>query len=246
MRFRRLTSIAFVASLLFVGLTIAPTAFAYDVTITQNSWSYGNGGEFTIASATDLGGVSAAYNALNQTGWWDGTTFKFESFCLEKDEYFTPGSTYPATISPNNTAMNGGNDTNFGDQISLGTAWLYERFAAGTLSGYDYSNTAARKLDAGELQKAIWYLEEEISDTELGTNNFVSMLYRDPGHPFADLDAAKANYSGTAVGVLNIGTANCPAQDQLIARPVPEPSLLLLLGLGLIGVGGAWRSKFHR
>ena len=110
-------------------------------------------------STSTKGAVSAAidgptwgYNSgLNNQAY-------FQTFCIEYNEEFTPGVSYGVGVSQK--AQYGSQPPN-GDPISIGTAWLYSHFAAGTLSGYNYSYGAGRSTTAGLLQEAIWWLEAE-------------------------------------------------------------------------------------
>ncbi len=102
----------------FLVLTIVSlfvtSAFANLVTLTQNQYSYGDGGQFT--AVTDVNGT-------------------FQTFCVDTSHQFTPSSTYYYTIG--NQTYNGS-----GNYISIGTAYLYSSFLNGTL-GYTPSLTSA-------------------------------------------------------------------------------------------------------
>jgi hypothetical protein len=111
-------------------------------------------------------------------------------------------------------------------------------FATNQLSNYDYNDPTKRVLDANSLQLAFWFLENEIN-------------------PIADTQALEwikeaeaAITSGTWIGLGNVRVLNIswaatgqPAQSQLVL--VPEPSTLLLLGAGLLGLGILGRKKFR-
>ena len=120
-----------------------------------------------------------------------------------------------------------------GDPISIGTAWLYSQFAAGTLSGYNYAYGAGRQssTSAGALQQAIWWLEGETGGVQ---NGFVTTA--ETALSLNDT-TIKNNANGAyGVEVLNLGAAGT-VQDQLVI--VPEPTTVLAGALLLLPLGAS-------
>ena len=206
-----------------------PRASANTMQLTMNYGSrhFGNGGEFNASSA-DFVPATMGYAAA--------ATFNggFETFCVEANEHFFPGSTYYYSISQGtiNGGVSGGNP----DPISMGTAWLYLNFAQGTLAGYNYSTGPLGNASAGALQATIWWLEGE------GAN---------PNNTFSTLVMSLPNYLNDNNGYYGVGVLNLwsdinhtyMAQDQLILFDVPDGgSTAMLLGLGFLGLFvGRWK-----
>ena len=141
--------------LMLVGFAAAVYGFtlqgAMQVTLYQDvdHFSYSNGGEFRATPNADLSWVVANYSPLARNALGLGG---FQTFCIETSEYFSPGVTYNATISEH--AMYGRQPTG-GDHISIGTAWLYSQFAAGALTGYDYSYGLGRVADGSSPKRPV-------------------------------------------------------------------------------------------
>jgi hypothetical protein len=169
--------------------------------------------------------------------------FKFNTFCLERDEGVTSGGFYQiAGIT--DSAQNGGVNTDDGDPLSNQTKWLYFHYSLGDLdtkgTAYQYGNF----ISADALQLAIWMLEEEISSTG-----------NTPKGALADALIAAANTAVLAkesvgeVAVLNLITTDrygrvTNRQDMLVSS-VPEPGTILLLGAGLLGLGMFGRRRMR-
>jgi len=211
-----------------VGLLCAPALQAATVTVNRSPYSAGNGGEFQVvpnAGPGSLSWVLPFYSPLAR----DATSF--QTFCIETSEFFNPGATYNATISGN--AMYGGQPPN-GDPISIGTAWLYSQFAAGTLANYDFNNNGVgRTVSAGALQDAIWWLEGEAGDPGAG-NTFRQAVIA----AYVNAAAAMVGANGAfGVRALNLWDVNTGAvvQDQLVI--VPEPTTMIAGALLLLPFG---------
>jgi len=222
-----------------------------------NNYSYGVGGEFRAVPNADLLSTAnptlAGYTVVTA----DPTVPYFQTFCVETAEEFTPGSTYDVSFSYN-IKYQGGAFLPNGAPITMGTAWLYSQFAAGTLIGsgplpYDYTYGGGRTGTAGDLQEAIWYLQGEAALVNGGADGtaFVN----------AAVSALGANYTAPADGafgvvVMNLTSGGGNNQDQLmevpnpdlLVVPVPEPGvvsfgLLFLLPLGVNKVRSLFRKQ---
>lgn len=168
----------------------------------------------------------------------DGTWFG--TFCIEKNEYFNPGHTYDVVL--NDGAISGGRNgaVNGKDIISEGTGWLYEQYAVGNFfaSGFTPLN----------LQNAIWFLEDELNWSDIGSSaqNLVSLAASTLGFSTTDWSEVKSDYTGQNVKVMNLTSNNGQNQhqDQLVYMPVPDTgSTLALLGFATAGLLALRRRK---
>ncbi len=227
---RKLAGLA--AAVLVAGLAAAPSAKAVTLTIDRvPGYFSGNGGEFNIAGT----GYETYYNALATVNQG------FESFCLEVPETVSLPGVYDYTVGAG--AIAGGNAGGNPDPVSAGTAWLYTRFAAGTLGIYNYG--VGRGASAAALQECIWYLEQEINSISAGNIFYNSLV--GAGKQFASLGLAQADDTVGAVQVLNL-TLTVNGQDrnyqsQLVMTRDPTQVLpdagatVALLGMALMGMG---------
>jgi hypothetical protein len=226
------------------GMMMAPSLFAYiglDGTLNFSVPTYqnGDGGEFNA--------VTTPFGSSPDLG-------SFATFCIETGEYIGQPPSGPYTYTINTGAVSGdaganATDPNTGlpmDNISLGTAWLYSQFWAGTLTldtGTGSYFDANRLANAGEFQNAIWYLEDEGGQN----NGYVALAETVLGKTEAQV---KADSNGAyEVVALNLFDANGNlAQDQLAMVPasytvIPEPSTVALITLGVGALGLALQRK---
>jgi hypothetical protein len=232
-------------------------AFANQVTLSTNAYSDGYGGGEFSAVGTGLSTAGYASSTLLSGG--------FETFCLAYNEEFVGGGTYNYTLGNSVLSNTGGPAI----PVSLGTAYLYSQFAAGTLSGYDYSSSgtggstfASRNAAATALQVALWWAEQEGSgeansqgapgagggtDGYDSSNIFEKMIFTQFGLTGATNVFSAANGAdGVSLMLLsnsNPSDGSVPnSQPQLYYNVPDNGTTALLLGVGLLGLA-AFRRK---
>jgi hypothetical protein len=196
---------------------VALVAFAAQADIIRldtSAFSAGVGGEFTATPLSGNVGLTGLAGDLSPDS--------FQTFCLEYNEHFRPGNLF--TVVLNTGAVGGGTPSGF-DPLDPRTAYLYTLFRTGSLGIYNYG--ASRRDTARDLQRAIWFIEDE----EGGVNN----------HFVALANAAVApggEWFGRGLGdvrVMNLYNQNgTRAQDQLTL--IPTPGALALLGLAAVSL----------
>lgn len=168
----------------------------------------------------------------------------FQTFCIERNEYFTPGTNYNYVI--NDAATSGGVSGGNPDPISAATAWLYTKFYFGNLDGYDYDLGTDRKNSATQLQNAFWYLENELTSLDTTSQAYA---WVQAAREATDNDGYLDDWAGGIGGVrvLNItDSAGTMKQDQLFMVAVPLPPAAFLGLGGLVGLGALRASRRRR
>ena len=235
---------AIVAAALATCFGLAQSAWADTLTVARDYDNYtmgfsesghSGGGEFGV---TQINGLTAL--SMSSTAGISGNVF--QTFCLERNEVLSPG-TYNWSLG--SAAHNGGvgGATNNSDPISAATALLFSKFWSGTLvnyAGHSYNYTAGsgRVASAAELQDAIWFLEDELTSSQMDHNSTAWAWAQQ-----ALSDAGTSTSIGNVRVLTLTDTDGGRHQDVLVLIPLPPAAML---GLGLlcaIGVAGVIRRR---
>ncbi len=201
------------------------------------------GGEFT--TIIESGPNYVTNYAAVATHTYNGTK-GFETFCVEVGVSFKPNTTLYYNLSDETmpiTPKGGGR----GEDLSLGTAWLYYEFAKGVLGDFDYTYGSDREADDNLLQAAIWALEGgqtyagypsvtspdtyyylnstgKVVKATSSDNIYYAEALAEFGGSLTEVDSA---YTGNSVKILNLwdnSLDTLPAQNQLVCTGDTTPS----------------------
>lgn len=190
-----------------------------------------------LVMSVSLVQANPIYTINSEIGPPDGGPFSitgpggtFQTFCVETQEYINVPGTYYGTID--SVVMYSSGDQFFNAPLNDNTKRLYSYFLDHYLTPGFFSST-----ELGDIQKAIWAYQNQPG------------VPPQAGNPYYD-NASTYTLDHT-ISVLNLWTADNStsfadrAQSQLIATTVPEPSAMLFLASGLVGLVG-FRRKFRK
>ncbi len=143
----------------------------------------------------------------------------FNSFCVDLDHSVHVGQTYLANAVPTTSLMDGGQ-----------VAYLYQKYGMGTI---------ADPTKAAALQLAFWDLTTDGGDglskgrfQYLGGGTIASLAN-------SYITEAKQHWNaGYWLDASASGTG--PNRGQSVLTNTPEPTTMVLVGMGLVSAGGGW------
>jgi len=189
-----------------------------------DSWGAANGGEFVVTNITQPSNTA------------------FTTFCVQLGEYLSwyPPNTFEVVGISDKVLVATGNATK--DNLQSKTAFLFSKFRAGTLAGFDYLDAASqRTADADLLQRAIWQYQGQVT-TETTDNNKFYKYAEDNGWTSGVGDVRVLNIVWQASQYTQYPTGT-PAQDVLTIVPIPEPVFLQFGVLSGLGGFALWRRR---
>lgn len=204
--------------------------------------STGVGGEFRVDPEVGFSGL--------EDGMVIAGRFGFESFCLERQETFFPGSLYESVLS-DRAVLGGGGGGGQSDLLDGRSAWLYEQFRAETLPGYVFTPGPGRAASSAALQMAIWFIEQEMGSV---SNAFVTLANQQAQLAgYVTYDAGSNTYTTLSIGsirvlqIWDVGFVGSPMghfhQDMLTLIPLPPAAWAGLASLGGVMVLGYVRRR---
>ena len=215
MRFGRI-SLALLPALL--ALLLANTAFANSVTMTYE----GHQGVVAQNGSPYIG--YPYYFSIN------GSTTYTPLLCDSYDNNVNLGQTFQATVSP---FLQGIANSMFGPSMTL------DYKAAGLI----FKSMLAGQLNSTAAQWAIWGL---FSTNAANSAYFKSSNFGAVDSLYLGLAATASNsaFNGLILYTPNGATPGVGPQEFIGYSAVPEPSSLMFMGTGLLGLAGALRRKF--
>jgi hypothetical protein len=222
------------------------THFQRDWRDMGSNWKLRLGARLVLLACL-LGGSVAAYAGSNVniqlTGaggaeYGLGSNYAF-------GEYLMP---YYLTINQSNPIAVVCDD--FAHQVSVGDQWT------ATVSTFaDLSHTRFGMADATQYHEAVWLASQitaSSSLTDIAGVQFAIWKLLTPGTPDVGTEdfwmakaqtAAVQNYGGMSFANWEILTPNNPLSPQEYFFQIPEPSILLELGMGLVTFVGLWNVR---
>jgi len=227
-------------------LGLAQAAHADTLTIARDYTNYTMGTSVSGHTGGGEWGVSSI-NGLTPPSMGSGVGISgnvFQSFCLERNETLSPGTYNWSLDTGARNGGVGGATSNF-DPIGAATAILFTKFWNGTLTNYggtgnsyNYTAGSGRVSTAGELQDAIWYLEGELTSSQVDHTSLAWAWAQQ-----ALTDAGSSTDIGNVRVLVLTDSGGGNHQDILVLIPLPPAAMLGLGLLSAIGVAGLIRRR---